>query len=56
LEGSKWQAEQMKELVEIANSILTLTHPELSNVEMNTLTTRQYMLWQQALKRYRGDE
>jgi len=33
--------------VKAAHEILTLAHPELSNVEMNTLTTRQYMLWKE---------
>lgn len=35
---------------DFASEILTLTHPELSNVEMNTLTTRQYMLWSRSAK------
>lgn len=35
---------------DFASEILTLTHPELSNVEMNTLTTRQYALWSRSAK------
>jgi septal ring factor EnvC (AmiA/AmiB activator) len=38
-------AEKLAEALEFAQTILLLVHPELSNVEMNTLTTRQYMIW-----------
>jgi len=31
--------------VRAANEIIILTHPGLSDAEMNTLTTRQYVLW-----------
>jgi hypothetical protein len=37
-------------LVNLAELILTLTHPELEKVEMNTLTTRQYIGWLQAFR------
>jgi len=42
--------EGMIKQCDFASEILTLTHPELSNVEMNTLTTRQYMLWSRSAK------
>jgi len=38
---------EMAEALEQANQIILLTHSELSDVEMNTLTTRQYMLWKE---------
>jgi hypothetical protein len=40
---------RLEAAVKLANEILTLTHNDLSNVEMNTLTTRQYMLWSRNL-------
>jgi len=49
------ERDRLKALVELADQVLLLTHPELSNVEMNTLTTRQYMIWQKAKKELEGE-
>lgn len=38
---------EMAEALEQANQIILLTHPQLSDGEMNTLTTRQYILWKE---------
>lgn len=56
----KAQCERLAGALEFAHTILTLTHPELADVEMNTLTTRQYMLWDrsahsQALAEYKRE-
>lgn len=43
--GARDDLKYLLDRVDLAERILTLTHPALENVEMNTLTTRQYMLW-----------
>lgn len=49
IERSNQVIEQLAELIEEANQILLLTHPKLSDAEMNTLTTKQYIIWKEAL-------
>lgn len=45
LDAAQLEISRLREVMRLAESILTLTHPELEKCEMDTLTTRQYMLW-----------
>lgn len=51
LEAKKLECEELRGLTDLAERILTLNHPEFATSEMDTLATRQYILWRQAVRK-----